>query len=158
MKGSSKGVLCAFFVVAIAASLSAQTLSTLHVFDGTHGGAPEAPVVQGTDGYLYGTTFSGGAHLFGTVFKVDLNNQDTVLHDFCSQTQCADGSFPAGGLVQGNDGNFYGTTSQGGAHNLGEVFVISGSGSFTVLHSFTINEGITPYAGLALGNDGNFYG
>jgi len=139
---------------------SAQSFSVFVTFDGTHGGGPQSPVIQGSDGSFYGTTFSGGANRFGTVYQVTPQGGLTVLHNFCSQNNCADGSFPVGGLVEGNDGNFYGTTSQGGAHNVGTVFVISAGGSFSVLHSFALNqgEGFTPYAGLVLGNDGNFYG
>jgi uncharacterized repeat protein (TIGR03803 family) len=141
------------------AGLSAQTLSAVYVFDGTHGGGPESSPIQGSDGYLYGTTFAGGSHRFGTVYKMDLSGHLTTLYNFCSQTNCADGSFPLGSLVEGNDGNFYGTTSQGGAHNVGTVFVISGAGSFNVLHSFAVDgQGFNPFAGLVKGSDGNFYG
>ncbi|HUI83020.1 MAG TPA: choice-of-anchor tandem repeat GloVer-containing protein [Candidatus Binatia bacterium] len=129
-------------------------------FDGTHGAGPQSPPIQGSDGNFYGTTFEGGAQRFGTVYQVTPQGGVTVLHNFCSQSNCADGSFPVGGLVEGNDGNFYGTTSQGGAHNVGIVFVISAGGSFNVLHSFTTTggDGINPYAGLVKGQDGNFYG
>jgi uncharacterized repeat protein (TIGR03803 family) len=137
---------------------SAQTFSVFVTFDGPHGATPESPVIQGSDGNFYGTTFNGGAQGFGAVYRVNAQGVVTVLHNFCSQSGCSDGSFPIGGLVQGNDGNFYGTTSLGGAHNLGTVFVISAGGSFNVLHSFDRTEGISPYAGLVQGTDGNFYG
>ena len=150
-------------VIALCAGTSiafAQSFRVYVTFDGPHGSTPESPVIQGSDGDLYGTTFAGGAQGFGTVYQVNTSGGVTVLHNFCSQNGCADGSFPVGGLVQGNDGNFYGTTSQGGAHNVGTVFVISAGGSFNVLHSFAVSggEGFTPYAGLVKGTDGNFYG
>lgn len=65
-------------------------------------------------------------------------------------------------LVQGPDGNFYGTTNQAGAHNSGTVFRMTPSGTVTVLYSFcgesNCPDGNQPDAGLALGSDGNFYG
>ena len=158
MKGSVREAFCAFFVFVAVAGLSAQTLTTFVNFDQTHGAGTESPVLQASDGNFYGTTYAGGTHLFGTVYKVTAGGLLTTLHDFCSQTNCADGMFPVGGLVQGNDGNFYGTTTQGGAHNQGTVFVISGGGSFSVLHSFQGTDGTEPFAGLVQGTDGNFYG
>src|SRR5262249_15538360 len=97
--------------------LSAQMFKTLIVFDGTNGGFPvDTPLVQGIDGNLYGTTLGGGLFLSGTVFKLDRAGNLSVLYSFCSQSNCADGALPYGGLVLGRDGNFYGTTSQGGTN------------------------------------------
>ena len=75
----------------------------------------------------------------------------------------SDGSLPFAGLVQGSDGNFYGTTVQGGvialcAGGCGTVFKITPGGSLTTLYSFSYSDGATPYAGLVQGSDGNFYG
>src|SRR2546425_333400 len=83
----------------------------------------------------------------------------TTLYSFSGP----DGSFPFGGLVEGSDGNFYGTTSQGGTNiyctdGCGTVFRISPSGSLTTLYSFNSGDGKSPYAGLVQGSDGNFYG
>lgn len=61
-------------------------------------------------------------------------------------------------LVQGKDGNLYGTTLYGGANGDGTVFKVTPSGMLTSLHSFTGTDGENPYAGLVLGIDGNFYG
>jgi len=61
-------------------------------------------------------------------------------------------------LVQGKDGNLYGTTLYGGAHSDGTVFKVTPSGTLTTLHSFDGTDGENPYAGLVLGVDGNFYG
>jgi uncharacterized repeat protein (TIGR03803 family) len=76
-----------------------------------------------------------------------------------SFTGTNDGANPYAGLVQGSDGNFYGTTEAGGTNNAGTVFKISTNGALTSLYSFTgTNDGANPYAGLVQGNDGYFYG
>jgi len=80
--------------------------------------------VQGTDGNFYGTTSSGGATNFGTVFKSTPAGALTNLYSFSG----SDGAYPYAGLVQGNDENFYGTTSGGGAHANGTVFRITPAG------------------------------
>ena len=94
------------------------TLTTLYSFcsigrcaDGTY---PTAAPVQATDGNFYGTTYGGGANLSGTVFKITPNGALTTLYSFCPANGCADGLFPAAGLVQAGDGNSYGTTDEGG--------------------------------------------
>ena len=136
----------------------AQTLTTLANFVGPNGANPLfAPLAQGTDGNLYGTTQAGGAHQQGTVFKVTPAGTLTTLHSFCGQS-CADGAAPFAGLVLGNDGNFYGTTEAGGTNNEGTVFKMTPQGTLTTLHSFNIEDGSNPYAGLVQATDGNFYG
>ena len=104
----------------------AQTLTTLVNFNGTNGASPLfAPLVQGTDGNLYGTAQAGGAHRKGTVFKITPTGTLTTLYSFCAQSRCADGAVPYSGLVLGTDGNFYGTTESGGAHGDGSIFKIT---------------------------------
>jgi uncharacterized repeat protein (TIGR03803 family) len=141
------------------------TLTTLHTFC-TQTGCPDGSrpnqLVQGSDGNLYGTTQAGGASDGGTVFQITLTGDLTTLHSFCSLPNCADGAQPTAGLVQGNDGNFYGTASLGGEEDEGTVFKISSSGQFAPLHTFcspsSCPTGGIPLAGLTLGSDGNFYG
>src|ERR1019366_2263112 len=83
----------------------------------------------------------------------------TTLDSFCTQSGCPDGALPFAGLAQAANGNFYGTTSAGGAHSQGTVFEITPSGTLTRLHSFDDVDGPRfPYAGLVQGTDGNFYG
>jgi uncharacterized repeat protein (TIGR03803 family) len=152
-------VLCA--VTAIASP--AQTFTTLHNFAAypTDGANPIAGLVQATDGNFYGTAWQGGTNYAGTVFKITPTGTLTTLYNFCSQPSCTDGSQPSAAMVQGSDGNFYGTTSGGGANgNLGTVFKITPGGSLTTLYSFGSqpNDGYDPYAGLVQGTDGNFYG
>ncbi len=71
------------------------------------------------------------------------------------QVNCVDGSFPQGGLVQASNGNFYGTTNQGGQNSLGTVFKITPEGEFTTLRSFctraSCSDGTNPVAGLIQG-------
>jgi len=127
----------------------------------THDGFyPSAGLVQGRDGNFYGTTAGGGTDGAGTVFRISAGGTYTTLYSFVSYP--TDGAGPSGALVQGSDGNFYGTTSSGGTNSEegGAVFRISPSGSETNLYSFpgSLNDGVTPEGGLVPGSDGNFYG
>jgi len=129
----------------------------------TDGANPYAPLVEGSDGNLYGTTYLGGANgFYGTVFKITPMGTLTTLYSFCALTNCADGEFPNGGLIEGSDGNFYGTTAGDGVHNFGTVFIISPQGSMRILYGFcalpNCGDGQNPAAGLVQGSDGNFYG
>jgi uncharacterized repeat protein (TIGR03803 family) len=139
------------------------TLTTLHSFDVADGAWPVSGLIQGTDRNLYGTTLSAGAHNNGgTVFKITLTGTLTTLYSFCSQSGCTDGADPYGTLLQASDGDFYGTTSAGGAHGDGTVFKITSSGTLTTLYSFcsqsSCGDGSDPQAGLIQATDGNFYG
>lgn len=138
-------------------------LTTLHTFcvqDCTDGAAPFAGLVQGTDGNFYGTTWKGGAGGAGTVFKITPGGTLTTLHAFCLRNGCPDGSFPYAGLIQGADGNFYGTTT--GGLLTGTVFRITKEGTLTTVYTFCSKpncaDGANPYAGLVEATDGNFYG
>ena len=137
------------------------TLTTLHSFSGTDGSSPIA-LVQGDDGNFYGTTLFGGANGQGTVFEMTADGTLTTLYSFCSQGGCTDGSSNLGPLVQGTDGNFYGTTAAGGAgcgeDTCGTVFKITPTGTLTTLYSFSGSDGRSPEGALAQGSDGNFYG
>jgi uncharacterized repeat protein (TIGR03803 family) len=126
------------------------------------GRQPYAGLVLGTDGNFYGTTLEGGASDHGTVFKITPGGTLTTLYSFCSQTNCVDGIGPYAGLVQATDGNFYGTTYEGGAVDYGTVFKITPAGTLTTLYSFcslaNCVDGYIPYGTLVQGSDGNFYG
>jgi len=119
---------------------------------------PQAGLVQGSDGNFYGTTFDGGPYLDGNIFRISPSGNYTSLYWFGSSPN--DGSNPWAGLVQGRDGNFYGTASDGGVSNNGTVFRISPSGSYTSLYWFgsSPNDGSNPWAGLVQGRDSSFYG
>jgi len=145
--------------VVITQATHAQTLTTLASFTGSNGSDPLfAPLLQGSDGNLYGTTSGGGAHGHGTVFKVTTGGTIKTLYSFCAKSGCADGSAPYAGLIQAKDGNFYGTTEAGGINNAGTVFKITAGGVLTTLHKFNYNDGANPYAALLQATDGNFYG
>jgi uncharacterized repeat protein (TIGR03803 family) len=125
------------------------------------GNYPETALVSGRDGNLYGTTASGGAYDFnGTFFRITPEGALTTLYSFCAQSNCPDGSYPAGGLIQAIDGNFYGTTVVGGVSGDGTVFKFTPRGKLTTLHSFddSTNDGGIPDGGLLQGSDGNLYG
>jgi len=136
------------------------TLRQLHSFSSTDGSDPVAGLVEGADGNFYGVTKGGGAYLWGTVFKITPSGILTTLHSFAGYP--TDGAAPAGALVQGTDGSFYGTTQEGGAYSpvacyggdepilgCGTIFKITPDGALTILHSFDYyEEGGNPAAGL----------
>ncbi len=132
------------------------TLTTLYSFSGADGLNPRAGLALGSDGNFYGTTRSGGTGNDGTVFKITPSGTLTMLHSFSG----IDGLDPwSSALVQGSDGNFYGTTVNGGALNNGTVFQITPTGTLTTLYSFTGGvDGSGPDGSLVQGSDGNVYG
>jgi uncharacterized repeat protein (TIGR03803 family) len=143
--------------------------TNLHVFtainSGTNidGAVPYAGLVQGRDGNFYGTTANAGTNGNGTIFKITTNGTFTCLYSFTAldpnTSTNTDGANPRGGLVQGRDGNFYGTTLNGGTSDNGTIFQITPTGTLTSLYSFSgLDDGANPYAGLVEGTDGSFYG
>ncbi len=111
------------------------TLATLYNFCSqtgcTDGETPLASLIQAADGNFYGTTSAGGTNGYGTVFQITTGGKLTTLYNFCSQTNCTDGSAPIAGLLQDTNGKFYGTTSAGGTNGYGTVFRLSsGLGAF----------------------------
>jgi uncharacterized repeat protein (TIGR03803 family) len=139
------------------------TLTPLYSFTGVDdGGNPEGQLVQGLDGDLYGTTGNyspllqgSGVSPYGTVFKMTPAGALTTLYSF---KDGSDGACPRAGVIQGTDGNFYGTTFFGGSGN-GTIFRITPAGLFTNLHSFTGgSDGGYPSAALVQAGDTNFYG
>jgi uncharacterized repeat protein (TIGR03803 family) len=143
------------------------TLTTLYSFTGPDGNDPFGGLIQGSDGNFYGTTVAGGNfsacnfYGCGTIFKLTPSGTLTTLHSFAG----TDGASPLAGLVQGSDGNFYGTTSAAGAYetcfpqgHCGTVFKITPSGTLTTLYNFAGQDGASPRAALVQSSDGNFYG
>ncbi|SPE60948.1 3-carboxymuconate cyclase [Verrucomicrobia bacterium] len=132
----------------------------LYSFTGTGGDGlhPDAGLIQGADGALYGTTLNGGTNGYGTMFRIGTNGSGyAVLYSFTGR----DGLHPDAGLIQGADGALYGITERGGTNNFGAVFRIGTNGSgYAVLYSFTGTggDGANPEAGLIQGVDGALYG
>jgi uncharacterized repeat protein (TIGR03803 family) len=111
-------------------------------------------LVQGRDGYLYGTTARGGDSGNGTAFKVSYTGEFTTLVSFNG----TNGKSPLARLIQGIDGNFYGTTSEGGKYGNGTVFKMKTNGEINTLMEFDGQNGKSPSAALVQANDGNYYG
>jgi uncharacterized repeat protein (TIGR03803 family) len=125
------------------------------------GWSPQGALIRGADGNLYGTTYYGGQHNDGAIFKFNPGAPPTILYSFDGRT----GAFPTSALVQGSDGSFYGTTSYGGKFSNGTAFKITSKGIFTSLYSFSApatngvnTDGAVPHTVLTAGLDGNFYG
>jgi uncharacterized repeat protein (TIGR03803 family) len=127
----------------------------------TDGASPGA-LVRGRDGNFYGTTLAGGKNHAGTVFRMTPTGTVTVLYSFCGAAKCPDGEQPNPILVEGRNGDFYGTTAQKGANSSGTIFAISPAGILRTLYSFCAksdcSDGATSIDGLVLAKDGSFYG
>jgi len=146
------------FLLATASDSSAQgsRLSVVHAFTGPDGAFSSSSLTRGTDGNFYGTTEAGGASNLGTVFRMTPGGAITVLHSFPG---IPFGDSPRAGLIQANDGNFYGTTALGGTFGLGTVFRMTPGGTVTIIRSFgPAPDGANPRASLIQGSDGNLYG
>ena len=139
---------------AFAAQPTLQQIRSLQDGDGE---SPQARLVEGADGFLYGTTVRGGSGGSGTVFKVSKEGSGfTVIKSFSG----SDGDHPISSLVEAG-GVLYGTTFDGGTNDSGTVFRLETNGdNFATLVSFTEppNDGVLPNGGLLLASDGLLYG
>ncbi len=134
---------------------SSGEFQTLHSFGATSLGYPNGPLVQGSDGFLYGTTFYGGTNGAGTIYKISISGNFKAIATFGGIF----GANPFGPLIEGGDGNFYGLASRGGTNAGGVLFKVSPSGTQTILHNFTGGtDGSNPVGGLVQATDGNLYG
>jgi uncharacterized repeat protein (TIGR03803 family) len=155
----------------------AQTFQVLHDFGvaAGDGNFPSSPLLKDSAGNLYGTTGFGGAHNWGTVFRLSPTGTgsftETILYSFKGGS--ADGAYPQGTLVRDSVGNLYGVTQNGGITGTGcgvttpnpgcgVIFRLhpttTGGWAETVLHRFTGTDGGTSFAGLVQDSKGNFYG
>ncbi|MBE7493357.1 MAG: hypothetical protein HS117_00270 [Verrucomicrobiaceae bacterium] len=137
-------------------------LQTLVEFTGSSGPArgssPEAGLVWGADGFLYGTTYFGGSFGYGTVFKTSVTGELTTLVDFTWTGATNRGGYPQAPLTLGSDGHFYGTTTAGGVNSGGTIFKMTPAGALTTLKEFPAGGPPGPSSGLKEGPDGSFYG
>ncbi|WP_158267665.1 choice-of-anchor tandem repeat GloVer-containing protein [Adhaeribacter arboris] len=134
---------------------SYEVLHSLNNYE--EGSSPRGNLVKGKDGNFYGLTNVGGDYNMGTFFKVTPNGKFTKLHSFNQYDQ---GDHPAGSLVVGKNGNFYGMTSRGGKDGFGTIFTITPTGKITIL-KYLVNEyadGANPSGSLVMDKEGNFYG
>ncbi len=177
--------LAVLLTTAFSCHADLPTLTVLHTFSAggpddlvpshhanSDGSRPEAPLLQGHDGTWYGTTSSGGVNGTGIIFKMQSDGAKfTVLHSFGPLTAFfgnetnADGCWPQGVLIFGQDGALYGATSQGGPGGSGTIFRLNLDGTgFAVLHSFEPkgemfhNHGGASPIGLTVGPDQALYG
>ena len=181
------GALGLGLVAAPSAVAQSYLPNTLYSFGGSpaNGVTPQAGLLIDSSGNLYGTTYSGGANGYGTVFEL-VNSSGTytekVLYSFAASIDpntgflVGDGAHPQAGLIMDSSGNLYGTTYQGGAIGAGTVFeLVNSSGSYSenVLYNFAptvsgicvigcafvyIGDGAFPQAGLIMDSSGNLYG
>ena len=143
----------------------AGDFSVVYTFTGGTGGyGVYGALIQGVDGNFYGATYYGGTPSqfcpggCGTVFKMTPAGVVTTIYSFCPENYCSDGENPWGTLVQGANGDLYGTAENGGLYKRGTVFRVSPNGKFTLLYTFQGNFSQPYPGGMILGTDGNFYG
>jgi uncharacterized repeat protein (TIGR03803 family) len=139
---------------------SAFRLLKSFVGGSSDGQNPYGGLIEGSDGFLYGATYSGGTSNRGTIFKIGKDGQNyQLLQSFGGSS--ADGQSPYAGVFEGRDGFLYGTTLYGGAANYGTIFKIAKSGiEFSTLHSFGTGagDGYYSYARIVEAADGALYG
>jgi uncharacterized repeat protein (TIGR03803 family) len=160
----------AMFCLAGTFAANGQTYNVLFNFNGGDARSPFS-LTQGNDGNFYGVSAGGGVQQSGSIFKITPMGELTPLYRFCSKANCADGYGP-GSLALGVNGNFYGTTNEGGTGNPngcgptatcgGTFFEITPSGKLTTLHNFctatNCSDGSNPDSKPVLGDDGKYYG
>lgn len=126
----------------------------------TDGSAPAAGLTLGRDGNYYGTTFHGGAHGGGTIFRITPTGTLTSLHAFGGTS--GEPVWPYGGLTLGSNGNFYGATVNDENTTGGAVYMMTPAGTVTILHEFTglisLGDAAVAYSPLVEDVNGNFYG
>jgi uncharacterized repeat protein (TIGR03803 family) len=167
--GATKWSVGTFLGGSIYEITPAGKLSVLHMFDGEVGAGFAEPTqpIPGSDGNWYGTIPNGDTA--GVFYRLTPEGKFNVLYKFCSLANCADGQAP-NQVIQGTDGNFYGTTAGGGTstnpmcatNTCGTLFQITLTGKLTTLHSFCSEkncaDGAYPMGTLIQATNGTFYG
>ena len=153
INGGSKGFGAIYKITTTGAETTLYSFCELIACD--DGKFPYGSLVEANDGNFYGTTNAGGTFGNGSIFKITPNGTFTSLYSFCTQEFCADGQHPMGGLLQGSDGNLYGTT-------VSNIFKITTGGSFTVLYTLCATQncpdGAASQAALIQSTNGNYFG
>ena len=162
--GAGGGVLAygTVFEIAKTASGYANAPATLFTFDYTDGGAPRGGLIIDAQGDLFGTTSTGGAYGYGTIFEIVKQNGAYVSLGFLSFNG-TDGAAPSGKLIADANGDLFGTTGQYGAYGYGTVFEVAKTASGyastpTALISFNEAEGAYPVGSLIIDAEGNLFG
>ena len=135
--------------------------TALYKFKGTPDGYfPGALLVEDRAGDLYGTTSMGGAYGLGSVFKLNINDKEIILHSFSGAPDGGgDGAFPDEGVIRDESGDLFGVTFEGGAYGAGVVYKLDSAGKETLLYSFASgSDGANPDSVLLLDSKGNLYG
>jgi uncharacterized repeat protein (TIGR03803 family) len=115
-----------------------------------------SPLIQASDGYLYGTIQTGTDTGYGEVYRISTNGVYTTVYSFNGGS---DGAVPETGVTQTSDGNLYGTTTMAGGNGGGTIFRLTTNGALTVLYSFGGgSDGSSPQGSLVQASDGNLYG
>ena len=126
------------------------------------GADPEAGLLMDKQGNFYGTTYSGGAYNYGTVYKLSASGTESVLYSFTGKfkRRKTDGANPYADLIMDKEGNLYGATEDGPLPDLGAVFQLTPYGRLNILHDFIdgTGDGLYVYGGLVMDKQGNLYG
>jgi uncharacterized repeat protein (TIGR03803 family) len=141
----------------LTASMCAQTYRVIYRFSGPDGEFPQTRLHLDQRGNIYGTALDGGSGSDGTIFEMNVRNDN--IFSFSGPS----GSSPLGEVIQDQVGNLYGTTAMGGAYGAGTVFKIDPEGNETVLYSFShpynrSDDGDQPQGPLTLDSGGNLFG
>jgi uncharacterized repeat protein (TIGR03803 family) len=131
-------------------------VTTLASFNVANGSYPDGGLFEDSGGNLFGTTYEGGPRGEGTVFQIQPGSNAVTTLTYFGNTE---GGLPYGDLVEGSNGNLFGTNSSSGSGGDGTVFEITaGSNAVTTLASFNGSDGMCPYAGLVEDSSGNLFG
>ena len=133
------------------------TLTSIASFDlSVNGASPSGRLIEGTDGFLYGTALFGLDFAPGAVFRV--NRLDGAITASAFAMDESNGVFPSAGVVEAPDGSFYGTAEMGGENGAGTIFHMLPSGEISTAASFDFANGAAPASPLLVGSDGSLYG
>ncbi len=162
-------VAISLFCLTTVIASSAQTFTTLFTFDKINGYGPLAPLIQGTNGHFYGATPQGAANGGGAIFEMTPSGKLAGGYSFCALANCVDGRQTYAPLVQAENGNFVGVTTEGGSAcassggdgRCGTFFELTPTGALTTLYNFcslsNCADGYSPQT-APVEISGNFFG